>query len=189
VAPVTDGGNGQVPSLALFVRFGGLPVTVARQMGDARALAASTGAQPGEILEGEAEAAQWERLIHAIHHAPGVHLRASVLPLQVADVAQALSAVAAGNGWPGYTLAHVGAGTVLAAWDAPPGPAVASAVSSARAQIGALGGWLVVQRAASQDPPLDYWGPTTPGTLPLMRKVKAALDPVGTLNPGRVGGF
>ncbi len=189
IAPALGGGDGQAPSLALFVRFGALPVTVTRQIAEARALVTAAGARPGEILEGEAEAAQWERLVHMIYHTSGVHLRASVLPSRVAEAAQALLAVATRNGWPGYALAHVGAGTVLAAWEAPPGPTLATAVSSARAQIGAVGGWLVVQRAAPQDPPLDYWGSTTPGALPLMRRVKIELDPAGTLNPGRFLGF
>ncbi len=185
VAPAAEGEGGRPTSLNLFVRFGGLPATVARQLADARAMAQSAGAQPAEALDGEMDAACWETLTRATLRAPGVILRASVLPSQIAEAAQALSAAAEVRGWPSYVMAHVGAGTVLATWDAPLGPALASAVASARAQITALGGWLTLQRAALQEPPLDHWGPTTLGALPLMRKIKAVLDPTGTLNPGR----
>ncbi len=185
VAPAAESEKGRSSSLNLFVRFGGPPATVARQLADARALVQDVGAQPMETLDGQTDAACWEALVRAAHRAPGVHLRASVLPSQVAAAAQVLSATAEAKGWPGYVMAHVGAGTVWAAWEALPGPALASAVASARAQIAALGGWLVLQRAAPQEPPLDYWGPTTPGAHPLMRKIKAVLDPTGTLNPGR----
>jgi glycolate oxidase FAD binding subunit len=185
VAPAIEGVRGRPASLNLFVRFGGLSVTVARQLTEARALVQEAGAQPMEVLDGEAEVACWEELGRALAHAPGMLLRVSVLPSRVAEAAQVLSAAAEAEGWPNYVMAHVGAGTVLAAWDAPPGSTLASVVTSVRAQITALGGWMVLQRAAPQEPPLDYWGAIPSGIPLLMRKIKAVLDPADTLNPGR----
>lgn len=185
IAPAAEDEGGRSSLLNLFVRFGGLPATVARQLADARALVQGVGAQPAEALDGQRDAACWEELVCVMQRTPGLLLRASVLPSQVAEAAQALSTTAEARGWPSYVMAHVGAGTVLATWDAPPGPTLASAVAFARTQIATLGGWLVLQRAASQEPPLDYWGLTTPGAHLLMRKIKAVLDPTGTLNPGR----
>jgi glycolate oxidase FAD binding subunit len=65
---------------------------------------------------------------------------------------------------------------------------LASAAGDARGSLAALGGSLLVNDA----PPevrarLDAWGPA-PSALPLMRRLKAQLDPEGRLAPGRFAG-
>ncbi|HEY64388.1 MAG TPA: FAD-binding oxidoreductase [Caldilineae bacterium] len=185
IAPIDSMGGGTLDSLELLIRFGGLPTTVERQMAEAQKLAEEAGARLDRILEGKEEATLWIQLVERAHQAPGVHLQASVLPSQVAEAVHVLSEIADAHGWPSYPLAHAGAGTVLTAWDAPGDAPLAEAISTARTHLRVLGGWLFIRRAPPQKAPLDYWGETTPGARPLMRRIKEELDPAGILNPGR----
>ena len=68
--------------------------------------------------------------------------------------------------------------------------ALPAAVAKLRGELEALGDSLVVLECpAGIKAGLDAWG-STGDTLPLMQRIKAQLDPAGTLNPGRfVGGI
>lgn len=57
-------------------------------------------------------------------------------------------------------------------------------VTETRAWAEAAGGALVITKGAGD---LDPWG-TPPASLPLQKKVKAAFDPIGISNPGRLPG-
>ncbi len=184
IAPI-DTEEAGVPPVDLFVRFGGPPATVERQIAETQAMASAEGAQADRILEGDQEETLWRHLADPSLHAPGVHLQANVLPSRVVEAVRTLTTVAEVHGWPSRSWAHVGAGTVLTVWDAPPDPSLAGAVHSARERITTMGGWLFVRQAPRRSPSLDYWGTTTEGALPLMRGIKAKLDPAGILNPGR----
>jgi glycolate oxidase FAD binding subunit len=64
----------------------------------------------------------------------------------------------------------------------------AQAVESARAEAARGGGNLIVtQCPTAWKPRLRVWGEPR-GDWALGRKVKAALDPVGLMNPGRFAG-
>jgi glycolate oxidase FAD binding subunit len=56
-----------------------------------------------------------------------------------------------------------------------------------RAWAESVGGALVVAQRPAADALFDPWG-TPPGTLELQRRVKAAFDPAGIANPGRLPG-
>jgi glycolate oxidase FAD binding subunit len=112
-------------------------------------------------------------------------LRIGVRPT---DVVKALRAVEAATGPPSAASAMVVNG-VLHVRLAAPADAVA-AVSRVRAGLAPLRATCVVEHAPTEARPrLDAWGDVGPG-LDAMRRLKAELDPHGTLNPGRyVGGI
>ncbi|HEV2239340.1 MAG TPA: FAD-linked oxidase C-terminal domain-containing protein, partial [Ktedonobacterales bacterium] len=120
--------------------------------------------------------------------APGILLKASLLPTDVAPWLAALSAHAATTRLALRWRAHVGHGIVYARLSGP-APALLDAPAPLRAAAVERRGSLVVQDA----PPdlagkLDVWG-TSPA-LAVMRRLKASFDPRSTLNPGRfIGGI
>jgi glycolate oxidase FAD binding subunit len=111
-------------------------------------------------------------------------LRASVLPRDVGGVLEAFASAGAALRFG----AHAANGVVrVALRDA---GAVAPLVRALRPGLEARGGGLVVERAVPEvKRAVDVWGDVGPG-LPLMRGVKAALDPTGVFAMGRfVGGI
>lgn len=107
-------------------------------------------------------------------------LAAGVPPAQTCAVAGKLAAL---TGAGAHIIAHAGSGAIRAV--VPVTPAAAAAlVARARGLARECGGHVVVWSCppeAKQD--LDIWGPVAAPKL--MRALKAALDPAGTLNPGR----
>jgi FAD/FMN-containing dehydrogenase len=73
-------------------------------------------------------------------------------------------------------LAEIGVGTVHVGADSP------EDLASARAVAERLGGWMLRECGA---PDLDPFGVPLPNTA-IMARIKAALDPDGRLNPGRL---
>lgn len=96
--------------------------------------------------------------------------RISVAPGRLPDLARRLSSVPELE-W----LAEVGVGTVHVATP------VRAALVAARAAAHDLGGWLLREQGAG----VDGFGVPLPN-LGVMRRLKAALDPSGKLNPGRL---
>jgi len=63
---------------------------------------------------------------------------------------------------------------------------VESVVERLRAEVAAVGGSVVIQKApAAVRAAVDPWGPIEVGPLALMRRLKSEFDPTGVLNPGR----
>ncbi|HSB81318.1 MAG TPA: FAD-binding oxidoreductase [Candidatus Methylomirabilis sp.] len=123
---------------------------------------------------------------------PGKHRalwRGSVLP---ADCAKAMHAVHDGTpgGVEGGVAAGVAHGILRGVLRAETAEALAVSLKAARDALEALGGFLVVLDApAAVREQIDVWGPPADG-LGVMRRLKAAFDPKGILNPGRfVGGI
>jgi glycolate oxidase FAD binding subunit len=98
--------------------------------------------------------------------------RASVAPARLDDVCAALDAIA-GCRW----MAEYGVGTVHVAGDSP------AVLTSARAAAAACGGWLL--REAGGDEGFEGFGISLPNAE-LHRRIKAAFDPAGKCNPGRL---
>jgi FAD/FMN-containing dehydrogenase len=99
--------------------------------------------------------------------------RISVAPGRVRDCATALDREHGGIRW----CAELGVGTIHVAADD------AEALSRAREVAHTHGGWML--REAGGDPADDGYGRPLPN-LDLMQRIKAAFDPEGRLNPGRL---
>jgi glycolate oxidase FAD binding subunit len=171
--------------LDLAVRFEGFGPGVSGQA-DRLVAAARRASLGGEILAAEPAADFWAGCGAARERGP-FRARLSVPPAGLerahAALATLLRALPGGAGvwYPTLGLGFAGG--------APAAPAeLASAAGDARGSLAALGGSLLVNDA----PPevrarLDAWGPA-PSALPLMRRLKAQLDPEGRLAPGRFAG-
>jgi len=172
--------------LRLGVRFEGFGPGVAQQVERLRALAGPRGFAAERLDRAGAErfwahhaALRSEGAIRARIAAPP-----SALPAVVREVVEPLRQVLGG----GAALEPLlGVGTV--AGEAP-APEAAAALERAREVLRARGGSLVLAEApAAVRAALDPWGPP-PGSLAVMRRLKAELDPDGRLAPGRfVGGI
>jgi glycolate oxidase FAD binding subunit len=110
----------------------------------------------------------------------------SVLPSQIAEALEILSALAADRARCNAVMQATGIGSVHL--EATPA-ALADVLKTLRTKLEAMGGSAMIAHAPSAKPALDAWG--NPGdALPLMRAVKQQFDPKSTLNPGRfVGGI
>ncbi len=111
--------------------------------------------------------------------------RISVLPAQIAEAHEAVTAQASANRARFNATFHAtGLGTIYLA--ASPND-LATTLKSLRARIEALGGSLVIAHRPDATPQLDAWG-NAGDALALMRAVKQQFDPKSTLNPGRFAG-
>jgi FAD/FMN-containing dehydrogenase len=109
-------------------------------------------------------------------------LRVGVLPSDAPLAARALAT--SGGDVPPAVIVRAGSGVVYGYWERCADPAVV--VRAVRAGIERLGGALVVERAPVQAKAgLDVWGIAGPDVA-LMRRVKDAYDPGGSLSPGRL---
>lgn len=168
----------------VLVRAEGTEAAVARHVRDLSAWAADARAEV-EVLEGDAEAARWRAVRDFGWDGEGVTVRLAVPPGAVPGVVEDLGrTLPSGAG----IAAHPGAGTVWVSAD----PREVSPVA-----LGALrdlaarhrGNFLLARSPVALRAGRDVWSPE-PQALPLMRAVKQAFDPRGTLNPGRfVGGL
>jgi glycolate oxidase FAD binding subunit len=122
--------------------------------------------------------------------------KVSVPLAEVPTVARLLERTGQTLGAPPSIMARAGTGIVYAGWNLPESMLngnsgkLANALAEARRQLQGRGGAMVVENC----PPdlkdhLDVWGDVGPA-LDIMRRLKSALDPHDTLNPGRfVGGI
>jgi glycolate oxidase FAD binding subunit len=110
----------------------------------------------------------------------------SVLPSQIAEAFEILSALSANRARCNAVMQATGIGSVYL--EATPA-ALADVLKTLRAKLEAMGGSAMIAHAPSVMSALDAWG--DPGdALPLMRAVKQQFDPKSMLNPGRfVGGI
>jgi glycolate oxidase FAD binding subunit len=117
--------------------------------------------------------------------AESLTLRIGVRPTDVVKALRALEVVAGG---PGATTAEVANGVLHARLDRPADPA--TLVARLRDALAALDASCVVEHAPAGAPAtVDVWGDVGAALEP-MRRLKAELDPLGILSPGRyVGGI
>jgi len=119
---------------------------------------------------------------------PAVTAKFGVLPAELAEFCALVREVAAAPPSLGWSLVAQAPGVGHVRLEAQTGDSLVAALARLRTGVERRGGTLVLLRC----PPdvkarLDVWG--SPGdSLPLMRCVKAQLDPAGLLNPGRFVG-
>ncbi|MBP0443703.1 FAD-binding protein [Roseomonas sp. SSH11] len=134
----------------------------------------------GEVLEGEASRALWRAVRDVLPLAPAPDeavWRVSVRPSRAPGMVAALR-----DGIGARVLLDWGGGV---AWVA--GPATAEAHAAVMAAAGVAGGIFILFRAP--DPlraAMAVIPPEPPALAGLSARVKAALDPAGRLNPGRM---
>jgi len=170
----------------LLCLVGGVEEDIAAQRARVLALAQRTGAELTLDAAGADPAAQAcvEPVRDFVRTAPGnVVVRAATLPRRAGALAAAICGAVAGEA--GRCLLDPRAGGVTLALESA-GPA--HTIAALRSVTAAHGARLVVERwpAALADT-IEVWSPL-PAALPLMRRMKAALDPRGTLAPGRFVG-
>ncbi len=177
--------GGAAPA-SVVVRLGGVAADVAVARARVGELAVRHGAEIAlDAGLGEPDAIAWrDRIRDHVRRAPGdLIVRLPALPARApALVAAALASVPGARG----SLHHdpLRGATALALAGVDPGAALAALGAVAAAHDARL----VVERwPESLAPTVDVWQPL-PAAYPLMRRMKAALDPHGTLAPGRFVG-
>jgi glycolate oxidase FAD binding subunit len=163
---------------ALLLRLAGAGVD--REMARAAALLG------GEVVEDDATL--WADVSEALGQGDVV-VRIGSLPTALPPIEEAVAATCAGHAPRRSSHVALGLHTVALARGDGGLDRVARSLRALRDRVRGLGGWLVVRAA----PPelfehLDAFGPP-PASAPIMRRVKAALDPEGRLAPGRMGGL
>ena len=173
----------------LAARFAGVGPAVERQVREARLRAREVGLEAAE-LDRERSEELW-REVAAFPQSdagrpPEVVLRAGAPASAIVTLAEALERHAPPAS---HTLLYPGVGLAYARWPAH-GQGLAGALAALRQKLAGLQGYAVVEAAPPElRAQLDLWGPP-PETIELMRRLKAAWDPAGILNPGRyVGGI
>jgi glycolate oxidase FAD binding subunit len=177
----------------LLVCVSGLPETVQGQRGDLERMAGESGSTPMEIPEG---AQFWKALSDfpwteagSAHQDFEALWRGGVLPADCAKAVQGIRAAVPRSVQVGVA-ATVSHGALRGSLRAETVGALTQSLAAAREVLVGLGGCLVVQRlpgAAGNG--TDVWG-RTPDGFGVMKRLKAAFDPKGVLNPGRfVGGI
>jgi glycolate oxidase FAD binding subunit len=180
------------PGCKLFLRFSGIVPSVASQIEQARDLIAKQQLQ-AEMLPEEVGAA-WRDLVSGPWSGsePAIVARLSVLPTEIPTALLALQEILEDT--------HSKANAVVQAHGLglirieAPGPAesnlddLIAVVDELRRRIGQQGGTLTILSAPLPfKRRLDVWGAAN-DAMPLMRRIKAQLDPKNTLNPGRFMG-
>jgi glycolate oxidase FAD binding subunit len=167
------------PAAAALRPDGGGAELLYRLLGDAKAVERTASLLPGET----APLDSWAHVRTALATPPDVgtvRVRVSARPSDVLRVCRAVADVAGADALRGvYPLA----GSVVAHVD----DALLPGLCAAAERVDAL---LVAERAPGAGPaPCDVFG-SPPGSLALMRAVKARFDPQRVLAPGRfVGGI
>lgn len=179
---------GQPDHIVVAARFAGAAAAVRRQLREATRRCVEAGARTVELSE-EDDGPLWAAI--ADLPAPAADgtllLRAGAPSSVFGPMAGILERTASRAGWKAAQLGIPGGGLVYSRWpvgDAEPAT-VAEQIAAARAELAALGGYLVIE----QVPPgmrgaLDIWGPPPEG-LELMRALRGSWDPAGIMNPGR----
>ena len=173
----------------LVVLCQGYPAAVRRKELEVRQAAKEAGSAIEAIV---ADVESVSRFADALASAPesdtpaDLVLSLGVPPARTVEAATRLESLVVAETPAARVIAHAGNGLGLAV--APVAPArVASLVSVARTLATEYGGHLVVRKCPPEAKrALDLWGPVMAPHL--MRRLKEALDPTGTLNPGRFAG-
>lgn len=172
----------------LAVSVAGVKEAVHEQGASLAALAGELGLRTAEI---EAPERTW-RIVQDFPWGTGggngaevwARWRGSVLP---SDCAKGVDAVSRSAGRFGEVsaAATVSHGALRGMLRAPSVGRLADGLAAAREALAATGGFLVVTDApTSVAATMDVWGPA-PSAVDIMRRIKAAFDGKGILNPGR----
>jgi glycolate oxidase FAD binding subunit len=185
-------GQAALPGAALALTVGSVPDGVRAQGARIAEVCGRTGGVAIPLPGGDERAdAWWRRLVETWWPAgpDDVALRIGVRPTDTAKARQALEA-AAGAGWRCRAAAEVMNGVLHATLREGAAADVAACVARVREALAPLSATCVVEAApVAVKPALDVWGDVGPALEP-MRRLKAELDPAGTLNAGRyVGGI
>jgi len=165
---------------AVVVGIAGVPEEVADARARTLELARSRGLRAITVADGAGLRA---RLADFPVEPAAAVLRAAMLPSDIGAFFADVDGVARERGVPVRCLARAANGVVYVA--VPAADDVAPLVRALRPRLEAKGGGLVVERAiAAAKVGVDVWGDVGPG-VELMRRVKAAFDPAGTLAAGR----
>lgn len=178
----------------LGIRFEGFGRGVEQQVSRMVELARAAGAAPSTTtatsqssastagpapLSGEDATAFWRRH-DAVRTAGPLRVRFADLPTRFPAIAPAVASLGdlawyatLGIGFAGGPVADAGVAT--------------AALTTARTQLVAGGGSLVVETAPAELRAIDPWGPP-PGSFAIMKQLKQRFDPDGRLNPGRFVG-
>ena len=193
VADLPDGRGGY-----LLAALGTAPsAALQRQRDDFARLFASAGASStAEVEDSDKFWAQVSGSVGEHAGTGGLRTRVSVPLADVASVTGLLERTGQTLGVPPSIVARAGTGVVYAGWNLPATMLngnvgkLANVLAEARRQLQSRGGAMVVEDCPSDlKDHLDVWGDVGPA-LDIMRRLKAALDPRDTLNPGRfVGGI
>lgn len=177
----------------LVVSVSGLPETVEGQRLDLERLAGESGTPLAEIRDAEGT---WSRLSDFPWPSPDwdgqglqAFWRGGVPPVDCAKAIQTIHEVTRHSAQVAIA-ATVSHGALRGCFRAETPDAVVGGLMAAREALVGLGGYLVVMKlpeaARGQ---IDVWG-TSPEGLGVMKRLKAAFDGKGILNPGRfVGGI
>jgi len=172
--PLTIGAQTRV----LFVGLMGDGAAVARQERDIRAMVGSGCAR----LDGDEAAQVWEGLREAPYpNGPGAVVARASVPL--ARTGEVVEMVTGWEGW--WALARAGDGVVYAGPPEGAGPAEAEEnLRSLRALVGQSGGYVMLEAGPAElKRSFTVWGEVA--NQDLMRGLKEAYDPTGTLGCGR----
>jgi len=172
----------QSPPLCLLIRFETTEQAARRQTELVSAICVKHGATCSVVSE-RAEADAWRAHEGRIFGADGTILKVAVLPTDVADVLERISAVAAERAVEYEVIGRAALGIILLRISGD--LSVQSAiVTELRLEATARGGSAVLLSApAALQHDVGRWGPAT-DAAPLMRAVKQQFDPQNTLNPG-----
>lgn len=175
----------------VLVRFAGIEESVDAQVVTATELIERRGHQV--IVVGGAVSGQlWGDLANEPWIDGGIVLKVSVLPTDIGFATEALHGAGGASGWTTQTQIH-GHGLGVARIDqtsSSPTTDVVSALGLLGEMLRQRGGSVVVLQAPPEvKSMIDAWGPAS-DAIPLMRRVKAEMDPRSVLNPGRfIGGI
>ncbi|MBI2198228.1 MAG: FAD-binding oxidoreductase [Candidatus Rokubacteria bacterium] len=171
---------------AVAISVGSSAEAVESQGGDLRRLATGQGATVSAIPDDF-----WLELGAAL--AGPIRLRLGGEPSKLCFWLEEMERLAGEAAVPVSALGEAGSGAVRAALGraALNGGWLPRAVASLREGLSAEGGYLVVERAPREvKDKVDVWGPISPDSLDIMKRIKRQFDPSGILSPGRfVGGL
>ncbi|MDP3062859.1 MAG: FAD-binding oxidoreductase [Chloroflexota bacterium] len=183
--------------VTLLVGLEGRRVAVARMVSEVSKAIRGHGASQMDDLQGAQSAAFWQAVADLpwrAASAPFMSLRASLLPSALGQALEAMSSLPLSAFEPGVMVGPGYGGLRLLCYPRVGGTNLAEEArrlaASFHQRVQALGGYAVVESCPPEvKQGLDVWG-DVPGGLEVMRRLKAELDPLGTLNPGRyVGGL